>query len=112
MIFIFENEVIISEVDKNEALYHIRAVNKILNKYPYCSCYANTVTTVSRAKTYSKNAEEWIGYLHTPITEKYLTDCSIKLKEMCLMNCGNCVCRDCDKRFDCDGGNSLTGCGE
>lgn len=106
----FENEVIVSEADKKEALYHINEVNKILNKYRYSSCFANNVTTISRAKTYSKNAAEWIGYLHTPITEKYLTDCSIKLKEDCSMDCQSCICKDCDKRFDCDGGSPLTGC--
>ena len=106
------NEVIVSEVDKKEALYHINEVNKILRKYPYNSCFANSVTALSRAKTYSKKASEWIRYLHTPVTEKYSTDCSIKLKEDCSMDCQNCICKNCDKRHDCDGGSPFFGCGE
>lgn len=106
----FENEVIVSEVDKKEALYHIQKVNKILDKYPYSSCFANTVTTISRAKGFSKDAEKWIGYLHTPITEQHLSDCCITLKERCSMECDSCICKECDKRFNCDGGNPHTGC--
>ena len=61
----FKNDVIVSETDKENALYHIREVNKILDKYPYFSCVANTVTTISRAKEFSKDAEKWISYLDT-----------------------------------------------
>ena len=61
----FENEVIISESDKEKALYHIQEVNKILDKYPYSSCFAHTITNISRAKGYSKDAEKWISYLET-----------------------------------------------
>ena len=106
----FENDVIVSEVDKKEALYHIREVNKILDKYPYFSCIAPTVTTISRAKGFSKDAEKWISYLDTPIAEKHLSDCCITLKERCSMLCNTYICKECDKRFDCDGGNLYTGC--
>ena len=40
--------------DKKDALYHIKRVNEILDKYPFQSCFANTVTTISRAKSYAK----------------------------------------------------------
>ena len=59
------NEVIVSEVDKKEALYHINEVNKILRKYPYNSCFANSVTALSRAKTYSKKHPNGLDiYIH------------------------------------------------
>lgn len=109
----FENDVIVSRKDKEDALYHIRKVNKILEKYPYASCSGcYTVTTISRAKSFSGEAEKWIGYLDTPITQRHLTDCSIDLKNDCSMECDRCICKNCDKRFDCDGGNPVTGCGQ
>ena len=41
------------------------------------------------------------------------TDCNIKLSEKCTgENCDKCICNECDKRFDCDGGNPVFGCGE
>ena len=61
----FKNEVIVSEEDKKEMLYHINEINRILEKYPYSSCFANTVTEISRVKTYSKNAAECIENLYT-----------------------------------------------
>ena len=60
----FSNEVVISEEDKDQALYHIKKVNEILNEYPYQSCIGNTETNMSRAKTASKNAQEWIKSLY------------------------------------------------
>lgn len=38
--------------------------------------------------------------------------CSTELKSKCSMNCERCVCRDCNKRFACDGGSPFFGCGE
>ena len=61
----FENEVIISEVDKEQALYHIKKVNEILNKYPHVNGFAYPITNMSRAKHVSTEAEKWIGYLYT-----------------------------------------------
>lgn len=65
----FENEVIISETDKDTILYHIKQVNEILNKYPYQSnnhgCCGNISTNMSRAKTAAQNAEKWIENLYT-----------------------------------------------
>lgn len=40
------------------------------------------------------------------------TDCSIKLKEKCSNKCAKCICRNCDERFYCDGGNPVFGCGK
>lgn len=60
----FNNEVIISEADKEQLLYHIKIVNEILDKYPYFK-YNATTTNMSRAKTASKNAEAWIKNLYT-----------------------------------------------
>jgi hypothetical protein len=61
----FKNEVIISEIDKEQALYHIKKVNEILNKYPYENGHAYTVTNMIRAKHASLEAEKWIEYLYT-----------------------------------------------
>ena len=63
-------------------------------------------------KGFSQDAEKWIGYLDTPITQGSSLDCSIALKEQCQMKCDECICKECDKRFNCDGGNPLTGCDE
>ena len=45
----------------------IGKVNDILDKYPYFKEGTNshTVTTISRAKGFAKDAEKWISYLHT-----------------------------------------------
>jgi len=62
----FENEVIITTQDKETLLANIKNINNILNKYPYSSNYdLNTVTSISRAKSLSKEAEIWIDLLHT-----------------------------------------------
>lgn len=47
-----------------------------------------------------------------PIIEQKQSDCSPELKWNCGMNCKKYICRNCDKRFDCDGGNPVMGCGE
>jgi hypothetical protein len=60
----FSHEVVISEEDKDDALYHIKKVNEILNNYRY-QCGDGTIeTNMSRAKTSSKNAQEWIKSLY------------------------------------------------
>ena len=61
----FENEVLISEADKAKLMYYIGKVNEILDKYPYDSCYAYTVSAMSRAKGAASKAKKWIGYLYT-----------------------------------------------
>lgn len=61
----FKNEVIVDTKDKEEALTYIEKVNEILDKYPSFSCIAYTVTSISRAKEFSREAEKWIGYLET-----------------------------------------------
>ena len=61
----FDNEVLILKEDKEELLYHIQNVNKILSRYPYQSCDGNTATNMSRAKSASNNAELWINSLYT-----------------------------------------------
>ena len=47
---------------------------------------------------------------NSSITEKHSTDCSAELKKDCLMKCDKCICKECNKRFNCDGGSPLTGC--
>lgn len=47
-----------------------------------------------------------------PIIEQREVDCSSELRWNCNMNCEHCICKDCDKRFNCDGGNPVMGCGE
>lgn len=64
-----KNEVIISELDKESAFYHIAMANAILNKYPYESCPGNTVTHMSRAKNAVKEALACIEYLY--ISEEF-----------------------------------------
>ena len=61
----FENEVTITESDKEHVLYHIRKVNEILDKYPHFKYDGTIHTNMSRAKTASKNAEAWISNLYT-----------------------------------------------
>lgn len=47
----------------------------------------------------------------TPIIEQNEADCSSELKWDCNRDCKSCICRDCEDRFECDGGNSVMGCG-
>lgn len=39
-------------------------------------------------------------------------NCNVILTKTCKHDCKVCPCRDCVKRFDCDGGNPVMGCGE
>lgn len=61
----FSNEVLIEKNDKDRLVDLLTEANSILEKYPYetynCS---HTVTTMSRAKSYVKDAKEWCSYLH------------------------------------------------
>ena len=60
----FENEVLIDSKDKEIILSNIKIINDILGKYEYSNNYnLHTVTTMSKAKTVSKEAGEWIGLL-------------------------------------------------
>lgn len=61
----FENEVVVDKKDKEELCFLINKVDEILGKYPYSSCFANSVTVMSRAKTSVKEAKQNIGYLYT-----------------------------------------------
>lgn len=61
----FENEVIVDKKDKEELCFLINKVDEILDKYPYSSCFSNSVTVMSRAKTSVKEAKQNIGYLYT-----------------------------------------------
>ena len=45
------------------------------------------------------------------IIEQEHAGCSEKLRLDCNMDCQVCICRDCEDRYDCDGGNPVTGCG-
>ena len=61
----FSNEVLIDKADKERLLQLLREANDILGKYPY-AIYdgSHTVTTMSRAKCLTEEAEEWCGYLY------------------------------------------------
>ncbi len=62
----FSNEVLIEKQDKETLMSNIKIINDILDKYAYSTNYnLHTVTSMSRAKTLSKEAEEWIKLLHT-----------------------------------------------
>lgn len=68
----FRNEVIVSEEDKQKVVELLTEVNKILEPYPYFNPeYAGdyTVTTISRAKGFAKDALKWCSYLHTASEE-------------------------------------------
>jgi hypothetical protein len=61
----FSNEVLVEKSDKERRVALLREANTILDKYPY-EIYdgSHTVTTMSRAKNFAKDAEKWCGYLH------------------------------------------------
>ena len=61
----FKNEVTVSLDDKHEMIAHIMQVKSILDKYPWCSCDASTVTVMQRAKGAVEDVAKWIGYLYT-----------------------------------------------
>lgn len=46
-----------------------------------------------------------------PIIEQNQTGCSPELRWDCNRDCKSCTCRDCEDRFECDGGNPVTRCG-
>lgn len=59
-----DSTVYVTNEDKEELIKYIDAINEILNKYPYSNDYSDHfVTTMSRAKSFSKDAQKWIGYL-------------------------------------------------
>lgn len=61
----FSNEVLVEKIDKERLVELLREANTILEKYPY-ETYdgSHTVTNISRAKTLTKEAERWCGYLY------------------------------------------------
>lgn len=61
----FSNEVLVEKSDKERLVELLREANTILNKYPY-ETYdgSHTVTIMSRAKSFTKEAEEWCSYLY------------------------------------------------
>lgn len=61
----FKNEVIVSEKDKSDMMVYLQRTKDILDKYPYFSCSANTVTIMQRAKCSLLETRKWIGYLYT-----------------------------------------------
>ena len=61
----FSNEVLVEKPDKERLVELLREANTILDKYPYeIFDGSHTVTTMSRAKSFTKDAEKWCGYLH------------------------------------------------
>lgn len=60
-----ECEITINSKDKEEALAHIKAVNRILDKYSHSNYKTNIVTNISKAKTFSEEAEMYISCLKT-----------------------------------------------
>lgn len=61
----FSNEVLVEKLDKERLVELLREANAILDKYPY-ETYdgSHTVTTMSRAKSLTKEARKWCDYLH------------------------------------------------
>lgn len=62
----FSNEVLVDKTDKDRLVELLNEVNEILEKYPF-ETYdgSHTVTNISRAKTFAKDALKWCGYLYT-----------------------------------------------
>ena len=60
----FGNEILVEKSDKEQLVKLLREANAILDKYPY-EIYdgSHTVTTMSRAKSFTKDAEKWCSYL-------------------------------------------------
>lgn len=62
----FSNEVLIEKSDKDRLIELLEEVNDILGKYPYETYNgSHTVTNISRAKTFAKDAQQWCSYLYT-----------------------------------------------
>ena len=56
--------VYVTREDKEKLIKHINAINKILNKYPYSNNHLDPfITTMSRVKTLSRDAQQWIECL-------------------------------------------------
>ena len=54
----------VSKEDKEALLYHIGAIQSILEKYPYTNDYSvNFVTSMSRVKTMAESLSKWIEIL-------------------------------------------------
>lgn len=62
----FSNEVLVEKTDKDRLIELLSEVNGILEKYQF-ETYdgSHTVTNISRAKTFAKDALQWCGYLYT-----------------------------------------------
>lgn len=64
----FSNEVLIEKNDKERLVELLTEANAILEKYPYETYDGSyTVTNMSRAKSYVKNAKEWCNYLYIKV---------------------------------------------
>ena len=62
----FINEVIVDKKDKDRLVELLTEAHEILEKYPFFSApNHSTVTTISRAKTATKEAKQWCEYLET-----------------------------------------------
>ena len=63
----FDNDVIVNPFDKAKLMELMGEVNSILDRHPYFKEGTNshTITAISRAKGFAKDAEKWISYLHT-----------------------------------------------
>ena len=61
----FSNEVLVEKSDKERLVELLKEANTILNKYPN-ETYdgSHTVTSMSRAKLFTKEAEIWCRYLY------------------------------------------------
>lgn len=68
----FDNDIYVDKIDKEIMLQKIREINQILEKYPYFKegTHYHTVTTISRAKTAGKQAEESIRLLYVEDSNK------------------------------------------
>jgi len=62
----FSNEVLVDKSDKERLIQLLGEANDILNKYPY-QIYdgSYSITTMSRAKNFTEEAEKWCSYLYT-----------------------------------------------
>lgn len=60
-----KNEVVVEKEDKEKLVALISEMDSILSKYPYMSCFDSTITNISRAKSFTKDAKKWIELLET-----------------------------------------------
>lgn len=60
----FFNEVFIEQEDKDRLVEILKEANSILDRYPYESCQASTVTMMSRAKSALVEAYSWCERLY------------------------------------------------